>query len=412
MTVVDQGRGWRYNQNLPNTINEGSSFVRTCWLYWAPPVGGEVRLQVNSSDTTALQVTGGLKIFTSDSWDTPQTYTFSAPQDADVEDEVVEISWSWVEYDADDNQISTGSSGFNPRLITVIDDDTANLVFSASPTEVNENSTATFSFQLSHVPSGNVTISVTSDDTDTLTVDSGDASLTFTTSNWDTGQNVVVTGESVSDDTDVTVNFAGSGGGYGDVDVDKTVTVEDVPPPTLFSFFATPGSVNEGGTATYRVALNSPPSNTNTITAESGDTDALTVSPSSRTYTISNWNTPQDFTIAGVEDDDSDDEVDVALTFTVSSNSETRVFHVRVIDDEASGSEGEGEGASGSADEGAPAPSITVTEFPETIAAGSIATFKMALSERPSEAVTVTVCLLYTSPSPRDRTRSRMPSSA
>ena len=37
---------------------------------------------------------------------------------------------------------------------------------------------------------------------------------------------------------------------------------------------------------------------------------------------------------------------------------------------------------------------------------------KNALARLPAFTVTLSTCLLYTSPSPRDRTRSRMPSSA
>ena len=36
----------------------------------------------------------------------------------------------------------------------------------------------------------------------------------------------------------------------------------------------------------------------------------------------------------------------------------------------------------------------------------------MSGMEKPSTPATINICLLYTSPSPRDRTRSRMPSSA
>ena len=64
--------------------------------------------------------------------------------------------------------------------------------------------------------------------------------------------------------------------------------------------------------------------------------------------------------------------------------------------------------------------STTLAELPEKLAALAQAGFKLAVIDTPpaiTEAIRDVVkladfCLLYTSPSPRDRTRSRMPSSA
>ena len=65
-----------------------------------------------------------------------------------------------------------------------------------------------------------------------------------------------------------------------------------------------------------------------------------------------------------------------------------------------------------------PAPSYTIIKSDHTLDANGIAairksipqTFKTFLSNKLGQQIEV--CLLYTSPSPRDRTRSRMPSSA
>ena len=48
-------------------------------------------------------------------------------------------------------------------------------------------------------------------------------------------------------------------------------------------------SVNESGTTTYTVVLNTEPSSTVTVTPSSGDTGAATLSPSSLTFTSGNW---------------------------------------------------------------------------------------------------------------------------
>ena len=60
--------------------------------------------------------------------------------------------------------------------------------------------------------------------------------------------------------------------------------------------------VNEGGaTATWSLKLNSQPSGDVTVGASSNDTTEATVSPSSLTFTSSNWNVTQTVTATGVE---------------------------------------------------------------------------------------------------------------
>ncbi|MEV4803870.1 glycoside hydrolase family 48 protein [Nonomuraea sp. NPDC049421] len=65
-------------------------------------------------------------------------------------------------------------------------------------------------------------------------------------------------------------------------------------------------SVPETGEATFGVRLSQAPSSSVTVSVAraSGDAD-LTVSPSSRTFTTSNWNTAQNFTISAADDDDT-----------------------------------------------------------------------------------------------------------
>ena len=78
---------------------------------------------------------------------------------------------------------------------------TVSLVVSPTSVSVPEGGTATYAVRLSAQPSGNVTVATTAGSGDSnLTVSSG-ASLTFTTSNWNTNQNVTL---AAAEDTDTT----------------------------------------------------------------------------------------------------------------------------------------------------------------------------------------------------------------
>ena len=76
--------------------------------------------------------------------------------------------------------------------------------------------------------------------------------------------------------------------------------------PNAPGFRVSPGSgsvtTEAGGTASFTVALNAPPTADVTIPVGSGDTTEGTVSTSSLTFTPANWNVPQTVTITGVDD--------------------------------------------------------------------------------------------------------------
>ena len=74
-----------------------------------------------------------------------------------------------------------------------------------------------------------------------------------------------------------------------------------------------------GGTATFDVALAAPPTADVTIAVSSSDLTEGTVAPASRTFTTSNWNTPQTVTITGVSDGIVDGTIAYSITTTVTS---------------------------------------------------------------------------------------------
>ena len=77
-------------------------------------------------------------------------------------------------------------------------------------------------------------------------------------------------------------------------------------------------NVDEGGSASYTVVLDSQPTADVTVTPSSGDGGAATVSPISHTFTPSGWNTPLTFTVSGVADTDTNDET-VSISHSATS---------------------------------------------------------------------------------------------
>ena len=89
-----------------------------------------------------------------------------------------------------------------------------------------------FSVQLATQPTGNVTVSVTSGDTDAATV--FPASYTFSDSTWNMDQTFTVTGvnDADADNETVTISLTASGADYADVTGSVTVNVTDDDRPT------------------------------------------------------------------------------------------------------------------------------------------------------------------------------------
>ena len=206
-----------------------------------------------------------------------------------------------------------------------------------SPTSltVDEGSSGTYTVVLDSEPTSGVTVAVV-DPTDFRLVDptantdvtAEPASLTFTTSNWDTAQTVTVSaaedGDTVQDTSTVTHTVAHTAplpspntppyvtgeyvtGDYATItapDVAVTVTDNDTPGVTV-----TPASltVDEGGTDTYTVVLDTVPSGDVTVAISSDNTD-VTLSSSSLTFTTTDWETAQTVTVTAGDDDDAADD--------------------------------------------------------------------------------------------------------
>ena len=244
-------------------------------------------------------------------------------------------------------QNSQGAGTVTGASLTITDDDVAALVLSPAPSAslrlrtTESGGTAAFTLKLATKPTGDVVLGVASSDTTEGTVDTdGDTSgdqntLTFTATNWSTAQTVTLAGVDDADaDTDkdytvtLTVNTTSTADANYDALASSPVTVYAVNADNEYGLdvsSVTGPATEGGGQATFTVALLTEPSQPVTVTVTSRDasgnpdTSEGTVSPSTLTFTVQNWNTAWTVTVTGVDDAIDDGDVTWAVRLDPSS---------------------------------------------------------------------------------------------
>ncbi len=297
----------------------------------------DVTIAVTSDTVTAATVSSASLTFTPTNWNTAQTVTVTG-----VNDDVPGARTATVIHTA-----ASGDGNYEGVAITIAsvtvtvedDDAVAGVTVTPATLSVPEDggTTADYTLVLDTAPTADVTIAVASDTVTAATVSS--ASLTFTPTNWNTAQTVTVTGvnddvDNPSDERTATVTHAptSADAGYGSVVIDPvTVTVDDddtadvtVDPMALMVPEAS-------GTSTYTVVLDTEPLGDVTITPESSDTMAATVS-GALTFTATNWNTPQTVTVTGVNDDDDNPGNARTASLSHTASGSDTIYNSVVID--------------------------------------------------------------------------------
>ncbi len=286
------------------TSEAGLDATFTIVLRAAP--SADVTFMLMSSDTTEASVAPASVTFTSANWSSPRTITVDGVDDALADGDqpftirILPATSTDTNYAGIDPPDPTGTNVDNDSPgITV--DPTSGLVTTEA------GGTATFTVVLNSQPTADVVITLMSSDTTEGTA--SPMTLTFTMANWNAPQTVTVTG--VSDTifdgdqpyTIVTNPATSADPLYDGRDPANVSVVNDDDDPGV-AVTPTSGLVTTeaGGTATFRVVLNTMPSANVTVSLASSDTGEGTVSPSSMTFTTANWNAPQTATVTGVDD--------------------------------------------------------------------------------------------------------------
>ena len=359
------------------TVTEGGSGTYTVKLNLQPT--SDVVINVTRSGSADVTASPATLTFTPGNWNTAQTVTVAAAQDADAVDDAAAISHavdaarSANEYDA----VSIGGVA-----VTVTDDDTAGVTVSASTLTVAEGGSATYTVVLDAQPTSDVVIGVTKTGSTDVTV--SPATLTFTTSNWSTAKTVRVAAaqddDAVDDAASIAhaVDAARSADEYDNVSiagVAVTVTDDDTAGVTVSASSVT---VTEGGSGTYTVKLNLQPTSDVVINVTKSGSSDVTVSPARLTFTTANWSTAQTVTVAAAQDADAVDDA-ASITHAVVASRSADEFDavniagvaVAVTDDETAG--------------------VTVSETALTVDEGGSGSYTVRLNTQPTSNVVISV---------------------
>lgn len=301
----------------PITVDEGGTdtTLNTFTVVLDAQPASDVTIAVSSQDATEGTADTAMLTFTNANWNTPQTVTVSAVDDAIVDgtvafsiilDPTVSADPAWSGVPVDD------------VLCSNADNDTAGITVTPTSVTTSETGTTdTFTVQLDTLPASDVTIAVASSNTAEATV--MPANLTFTNGNGTTPQTVTVTGvdDAAADgpqNYNITFTVTSGDAAYNGfavapvtgVNADDDTPSITVAPTTLTIPEAGPGQ-------TFTISLGAAPTADVTIPITSSDPTEVTVSTAS--VTITTANIPQTVTVTPV--DDGDNEGDLTYTIVV-----------------------------------------------------------------------------------------------
>ena len=258
------------------TVTEGDAAGSTYTVKLATQPSDTVIVTISGHDAADLTLSGTPLTFTVDDWDTAQTVTVKAGEDADGANDTVTLTHT-----------ASGGDYVNVTKdlpVSITDDDTAAIVLSETDLTVTEGDAAgsTYTVSLATQPSGTVTVTISGHDGADLTL-SG-TPLTFTVDDWDTAQTVTVkAGEDADGANDtVTLTHTASGGDYVSITKDLPVSITDDDTAAIV-LSETDLTVTEGDAAgsTYTVKLATQPTDTVTVTISGHDGTDLSLSGTS-----------------------------------------------------------------------------------------------------------------------------------
>ena len=363
-------------------VTEGDSAGGTYTVVLDSQPTADVVVTVAGDTGTDVTLNPTALTFTSITWDTAQTVTVTAGQDADGTNDTVSLTHSATSTDSGYGGIAIASVE-----VTITDDDTAGVTVSKSAIDLVEGNSDTYTVKLDTEPTGDVVITVNAPTNPD--VSTNQSSLTFTSSDWNMEQTVAVTVAHDADGADETATITHTVGSDNDSVYDNEnaasvlITITDVPSVTA-SFEQATYTAAEGGSVTVKVKLSAAPERTVTVPITKANQDGATNDDWSgvpENVTFSSGDTEKTFDFAAFQDFDDDDGESVKLTFgtlpagvTAGTNDEATVL---ITDDDET-----------IRDEDL---IVSFEQLAYTVTEGSFVPVKVTLSADPERTVTVPI---------------------
>ena len=309
--------------------------------------------------------------------ETEKSFAFAATQD-DIDDDGESVKLTF----GSTLPVGVTEGSTAQTIVSITDDDTAGVTISETSLEIEEGDSDDYTVVLDSEPIGDVTVTI--DGVTGTDVSLNKTTLTFTSGNWDTAQEVTVTAlqddDAVNEEM-VTIKHTVSSSDDNKYDslsaanVPVTVTDDDTAGVTISE---TSLDIEEGDSDDYTVVLDTEPVGDVTVTIGGIAGTELSLDKTTLIFTTGNWDTAQTVRVAAEQDDDAVDEDEVTITHTVSSTIDTQYdgvaagsVAVTVTDDDAVG--------------------VTISETSLEIEEGDSDTYTVVLDTEPVGDVTVTI---------------------
>ena len=384
----NDNRGVTVTTADPLVVAEGASATYTVVLDSAPTADVTVTLTVEGDRDVTVPLEDLTLTFTASTWSTPQTVTVSASDDDDTTGEEATVTHTVAGADYGPNNVMAASV-----TVTVTDDDTQGVTVMPTELDVDEGGSATYTVVLDFAlaPTDTVTVSpsvmpAVAGDTD-VTVSS--AVLTFTASTWSTPQTVTVTALEDTDTVDDIATVTHAVMGVAELMTASSVSVvvtDNDKASRRIALTLSPETVPEEGgarTVTVTATLDGPVLTEATVVdvqvgggtgeGEASATDDFTADPAELTLTIQAGTTEATGMFVLTPINDAEDEGDgetVSVTGTVSGLPVTEA-ELFIEDDDGRG--------------------LTVSRTALTVNEGRSVEYTVRLASQPTGPVRVTV---------------------
>ena len=314
----DTAIGLSLSKETATTSSSGDSDTFTVKL----KTKESVSVSISSSNPDAGTVNPTSLSFSESNWNVTQTVTVTGLCDA-----VHTTGTNRTTYNVVLSPSSTNYSSTQAKTVIVSDSDKAAFNISSMSGNVYEKGdNATFNMRLCSQPTSDVSIGVSSSDTTEGTVLTN--SLSFSADNWSTAQTVTVfsVDDNLSDDDEtfsiVLAAASSSDSNYNSLNPnDVTVINKDNDTADITVSKTTLTTSEAGGAESFTVVLDTGPESDVTIIPISSNKSWATVAPSNLTFSSSNWDSAQTFTVTGVDDnvDNVGDNETYKITFSITS---------------------------------------------------------------------------------------------